>query len=200
MSERRLIVGLGNPGVKYENTRHNIGWMVVEAIASRFEVELRPESKFRSLLGSFRDGAGREWLLCLPTTYMNLSGEAVGRLCSFFKIACDHVLVTVDDANLPLGSIRLRGKGSSGGHHGLDSIEKHLATDKFARQKLGIGRPSQDVRDIKDFVLSKFAAADQSQLDRVITAAADQIECWSMEGLVSAMNQFNGGVDERLSN
>jgi len=125
---------------------------------------------------------------------MNASGESVGPLMRFFRIAETELVVVVDDADLPLGTLRLRPGGSSGGHHGLESIEAHLGTKRFARLRVGIGRTDPGVREITDHVLSHFRAVDEAVLEKVLDRASDQLECWAADGLEAAMNQFNGSV------
>ena len=138
--------------------------------------------------------SGKRALLCEPQTFMNLSGETVGALISFYQLPLKQVLVAVDDADLPLGEIRLRKSGSSGGHHGLESIEQHLATREFARLRIGIGR-KDGAREITNFVLGKFDLAENAVLEKVLVRASDQVECWLDNGIEKAMNQFNGVVD-----
>jgi PTH1 family peptidyl-tRNA hydrolase len=125
---------------------------------------------------------------------MNSSGEAVGPLMDFHKIPAERLLVAVDDADLPFGEIRLRARGSSGGHHGLESIEQHLGTRDFPRQRLGIGRESGDVREITGYVLAPFRAGEQKLLEKVLQKACEQIECWLASGIGPAMNRFNGVI------
>ena len=133
-------------------------------------------------------------ILCKPQTYMNLSGEAVGKLAEFYKIAPQKILVMVDDADLPFGQIRLRKSGSSGGHHGLDSIQQHLGTQEFPRLRIGIGR-KDGAREITDYVLGRFSSAEMELAEKVLTVAGNQAECWLNAGIQKAMSQFNGAVD-----
>ena len=125
---------------------------------------------------------------------MNSSGETVGALVGFHKLALARLLVVVDDADLPLGEIRLRPSGSSGGHHGLESIEQHLGSREYARQRIGIGRGEHNVREIADHVLSPFRAGERKLLEKVLQKACEQIECWFSAGVTQAMNRFNGAV------
>lgn len=188
-----LIVGLGNPGREYVRTRHNAGFLVVETLAARWRADWTAERKFQSRMArTERDG--RTVLLCEPQTYMNLSGEAVGALLDFYQLPIARLLVVVDDADLPLGEVRLRAGGSSGGHHGLESVEQHLATREYARLRVGIGRRDGG-REITDHVLSRFGAEETVVMDKVLARAADQTECWLADGIEKAMNQFNGVVD-----
>jgi PTH1 family peptidyl-tRNA hydrolase len=193
MENSYLIVGLGNPGREYERTRHNAGFMVVEELARRWRAGWTLEKKFTSRLArAERDG--KKVLLCQPQTFMNCSGEAVGALVSYQKVPVNQVLAVVDDADLPFGQIRLRPSGSSGGHHGLESIESHVGTREYARQRIGIGREDQAVREITGHVLSQFRREEQVLLEKVLQKACEQIECWLAVGITQAMNQFNGVV------
>ena len=183
-------MGLGNPGAEYTRTRHNAGFLLVRRLAQRWGGLWGYEKKFSARVARVeRDRTAV--LLCEPQTYMNSSGEAVGPLAAFYRIPPGRLLVAVDDADLPLGEVRLRAGGSSGGHHGLESIERHLGTRDFARQRLGIGRGA-GAREITDYVLGRFSPAETAVMDRVITVAGDQAECWLSAGIHKAMNQFNG--------
>src|ERR1017187_9460628 len=193
MESCHLIVGLGNPGAEYAKTRHNAGFLLVEKLAASWKADWKNERKFGARIARVEQD-GRRLLLCQPETFMNLSGEAVGALKNFYQLPLDRLLVAVDDADLPLGEIRLRASGSSGGHHGLESIEQHLATRGFARLRIGIGR-ADGAREITDYVLGKFDSAGNELLGKVLERAADQIECWLDAGIEKAMSQFNGVVD-----
>ena len=193
MENEYLIVGLGNPGREYARTRHNAGFMVLDRIAASWKASWTSERKFEARIARVgRDG--RNILLCEPQTYMNLSGEAVGGIASYRKIPAARLLVTVDDADLPFGEIRLRPGGSSGGHHGLESIEQHLGTRDYARQRIGIGRDNPGVRQIAGHVLSQFRPDEQELLEKVLQKACEQIECWLDAGVTQAMNRFNGKI------
>ena len=194
MENEYLIVGLGNPGREYERTRHNAGFMVVERLASLWKVEWSLEKKFSARLAKVDRDGKRLWL-CQPQTYMNLSGKSVGAMLGFRKIAATRLLVVVDDADLPFGGIRIRPGGSSGGHHGLESIEQHLGTREYARQRIGIGRQDQSVRQITAHVLDQFSPAELDLLERILQKACQQVECWFGFGVAKAMNQFNGMVN-----
>ena len=138
--------------------------------------------------------AGKRVLLCEPQSFMNLSGEAVGPITQFYRVTPDRLLVVVDDADLPLGSVRLRPSGSSGGHHGLDSIEAHLSTRQYARLRLGIGRRDPRGRQIADHVLGRFREDEADVFGKVVAHAADAAKCWVADGVGVAMNRFNGVV------
>ncbi len=194
MESLRLVVGLGNPGAEYARTRHNAGFLVVEELASRASAQWNFEKKFDARVARSERG-GKKLLLAEPQTFMNASGEAVGVLTNFYRVPIAGLLVVVDDADLPFGEIRMRPKGSSGGHHGLESIETHLGTREFARLKVGIGRTVDGRREITNYVLGKFSAAETKLLEKVLKRAADQVECWANEGAEKAMNRFNGVID-----
>src|SRR5262249_39702377 len=136
----------------------------------------------------------RQVLLCEPQTYMNSSGEAVRAVIDFYRVPTDRLMVAVDDADLPLGQIRLRPSGSSGGHHRLESIEQHLATQNYARLRLGIGR-QPGARQIAGYVLGRFDSTEAALFDKVLNVAADQIQCWLDAGIHKAMSQFNGAIE-----
>jgi len=188
-----LIVGLGNPGREYARTRHNAGFLLVELLAQRWRTDWTLDKKFQSRIARVEVG-GKQTLLCQPQTYMNVSGEAVGALANFYRLPLNQLLVAVDDADLPLGEIRLRPNGSSGGHHGLESVEQHLATREYSRLRIGIGRRGS-VREITGHVLGKFAAEEAALFEKVLAKAADQAECWLADGIEKAMNRFNGVAD-----
>jgi peptidyl-tRNA hydrolase, PTH1 family len=167
--------------------------MVLDQLAGRWKAEWSVEKRFAARLAKAeRDGLSA-WL-CEPETFMNASGEAVGALATYYRIAVAGVLVVVDDADLPLGELRLRPRGSSGGHHGLESIEQHLGTQEFARLRVGIGRDDPASREITGHVLSEFNRAESELMEKVLVRACDQIECWLREGILQAMNRFNGSV------
>jgi PTH1 family peptidyl-tRNA hydrolase len=188
-----LIVGLGNPGTEYAPTRHNAGFLLVEKLAADWKTDWTNERKFAARIARAGRGGGKI-LLCEPQTFMNLSGETVGELVKFYQLPLKQILVAVDDADLPLGEIRLRAGGSSGGHHGLESIEQHLASREFARLRIGIGR-QDGVREITGHVLGKFDSTESGLLEKVLDRASSQIETWLDLGIDKAMNQFNGVAD-----
>ena len=193
MESVHLIVGLGNPGAEYAKTRHNAGFLLVERLAAKWKTDWSNERKFTARMAK-TDRSGKRVLLCQPQTFMNLSGETVGALADFYQLPLKRILVAVDDADLPFGEIRLRTSGSSGGHHGLESIEQHVASREFARLRIGIGR-KDGAREITNFVLGRFETAESAVLEKVLVRASDQVECWLDGGIEKAMNQFNGVVD-----
>jgi len=195
MEPLHLIVGLGNPGAEYAQTRHNAGFLLLEKLATKWRCDWADERKFAARIVK-TEREGRKVLLCQPQTFMNLSGETVGALVNFYQLPLGRLLVAVDDADLPLGEIRLRAGGSSGGHHGLESIEQHLASREFARLRIGIGR-QDGAREITNFVLGKFDRAGTGVLEKVLDRAANQVETWLAAGIEKAMSQFNGVVDSK---
>ena len=193
MESLHLIVGLGNPGAEYAKTRHNAGFLLVEKLAVRWRVDWKSERKFNARMAR-AEHRGHRILLCQPQTFMNASGETVGAVVGFYRLPRTRILVAVDDADLPLGELRLRADGSSGGHHGLESIEQHLGAREFARLRLGIGR-QDGAREITDYVLSRFDRVEAALMEKVLDRASSQAECWLNDGIQKAMNQFNGVVD-----
>jgi PTH1 family peptidyl-tRNA hydrolase len=193
MEDIFLIVGLGNPGAEYVETRHNAGFLLVEKLAAQWKCEWTKERKFRARVAkTVRNG--KRIMLCEPQTFMNLSGETVGAVRNFYQLPLVQLMVVADDADLPLGTVRLRGSGSSGGHHGLESIEQHLGSREFARLKIGIGR-KDDLREITGHVLGRFDSAENELLKKVLDRAAGQVEAWLDAGIEKAM-QWNGNVEE----
>ena len=189
-----LIVGLGNPGAEYARTRHNAGFLLVEKLAAMWKSDWANERKFTARMAK-AERNGKRVLLCEPQTFMNLSGESVGAVKDFYQLPAGQVMVAVDDADLPFGEIRLRPGGSSGGHHGLESIEQHLGSREFARLRIGIGR-KDSARQITNYVLGKFEAAETDLLEKILSRAAGQVDCWLTEGLPKAMSLFNGKIEE----
>ena len=185
-----LLVGLGNPGDKYEGTRHNVGFAAIDQLAEELKVPVQ-KLKHRALTQSVELG-GAKVLLMKPITYMNLSGEAVGEAARFYKVPADHVLVISDDVSLPVGKLRVRRGGSAGGHNGLKSIIQHLGTDQFPRVKIGVGQKPHPDYDMADWVLGKFAGEDLKTISQAIERAGKAAECCIAHGPDQAMNQFNG--------
>lgn len=181
-----IVAFLGNPGPKYENTRHNAGFMAAAAAERLFNVKI---NRLRHhALTARAEIAGHGVLLMEPQTYMNLSGEAVGEAVRFYKVSPEHVIVVSDEMALPPGSVRIRQGGSAGGHNGLKSIIAHLGTDRFPRIRLGIGEPEHDP---VDWVLGRFQGADASALASACENAARAIECYIGEGPDRAMSKYN---------
>jgi peptidyl-tRNA hydrolase, PTH1 family len=193
MENLYLIVGLGNPGADYARTRHNAGFLVAERLAERWRAGWNYEKKFNARLARAERGSQRV-LLCEPQTYMNASGEAVGSVAAYYQVPLARLVIVVDDADLPVGEIRLRPGGSSGGHHGLESVEQHLGTRDYARLRIGIGRQA-GAREITGYVLGRFSSTEAALMDKVLIVASDQVETWLDAGIQKAMSQFNGVVD-----
>ena len=194
MEGLHVIVGLGNPGAEYAKTRHNAGFMFVELLAKRWRADWSATKKFQSRLAKAERDNGRA-VLCEPQTFMNASGEAVGALVKYYQLPIKNLVVAMDDADLPLGEIRLRPGGSSGGHHGLESIEQHLGSREYTRLRIGIGR-KDGAREITGHVLGRLSAIELAVMEKVLARAADQVECWLAHGLQKAMSQFNGVLED----
>ena len=183
-----LIVGLGNPGQKYEHTRHNMGFLTVELLAEKTGVKLN-KVKFKAAY-NIMNFAGCKCLVMKPQTYMNLSGEAVREAVQFYKIPADHVLVIYDDISLPVGKLRVRPTGSAGGHNGIKNIIAHLGTQDFPRVKIGVGAPGAD-GDMVDWVIGAPSQAERKVLMESFEKAIQAAECIIEQGCQQAMNKFN---------
>ncbi len=184
-----LIVFLGNPGPKYECTRHNAGFMTADAMAKKLGVSIN-KLRFKALTAS-ADIGGEKVLLMKPQTFMNLSGEAVGEAARFYKVPPEHVIVVSDEVSLPLGKLRVRPKGSAGGHNGLKSIIAHLGSDAFPRIRLGVGAPPHPDYDMADWVLSVFRNQDLEDMLSASDRAAEAVITYITDGPERAMNKFN---------
>ncbi len=184
----KLIAGLGNPGGRYRGTRHNVGFEVVDLVARRHGLSLSPWRDVAEV-AEWRRPEGRLWLM-KPTTFMNLSGEAVSALVAFYKLELADVFIVCDDVNLPVGQLRVRPSGSSGGNNGLKSVAASLGTEEFARLRIGVGR-GDPARDLADHVLSRFAPEEIPGCDEAVTRAADAVELWIDAGTARVMNAFN---------
>jgi PTH1 family peptidyl-tRNA hydrolase len=183
----KLIVGLGNPGRKYANNRHNVGFQCLDRLAEAWGLSFS-RRKHKALLAQ-GETAGLKVILAKPQTFMNLSGEAVERLARFYKVPPKDILVIYDDLDLPVGKIRLRPEGGSGGHKGMKSIIEHLGTNGFCRLRVGIGRPPHG--DPVDYVLGDFAPDERIAIDEARERAVSAVELWLAEGIVVAMNKYN---------
>jgi peptidyl-tRNA hydrolase, PTH1 family len=196
----KAIVGLGNPGTKYRGTRHNVGFAVVEEVAGRAGVDFL-SAPARALVARWRGPEGIVTLLAKPLTFMNESGPAVAELVRYYRIEPSDLLIVVDEAQLPLGKLRARARGSAGGHNGLKSVIAHLG-EEFSRLRVGIGRgpDGSDAatgrtprRDLAGHVLSRFDGAEEPEVDRMVQRAADAAETFITSGIAAVMNGFNGG-------
>ncbi len=185
-----ILVFLGNPGDQYENTRHNVGFLTADALGERLNKPIQ-RLKFRALTNAAEYGGCRV-LLMKPTTYMNLSGEAVRQAVQFYKLPPERVLVVCDDVSLPVGKLRLRKSGSAGGHNGLRSIIGQLHSDQFPRLKIGVGQKPHPDYDLADWVLGKFSKEDRRVIDAAVERALDAIECALSQGIDKAMSRYNG--------
>jgi len=189
----KLVVGLGNPGKEYERTRHNVGWMVLDKLCKELGCSFSRQ-KFDGLFAEYYTGDGRKVFFLKPLTFMNRSGESVGKFVRFYKLQPQEVLVVYDDLDLPVGKLRLRLKGSSGGHRGVLSVEGALGTQNFPRLRVGIGRPERK-EEVVDYVLSPFGEEELEVVERAISKAADCVKSIVESGEINnkIMNRCNGG-------
>ena len=184
-----LVVGLGNLGDKYEHTRHNVGFDVLDAVADKLDIPVQ-RLKYKALTNTAELG-GEKVLLMKPTTFMNLSGEAVEQAASFYQIPPEHIIVISDEVALPPGKLRIRASGSAGGHNGLKNIIAHLHSDQFPRIRVGVGQKPHPDYDMADWVLGKPQGEDRKAIDEAIGRAAKAISVLIQDGPQKAMNQFN---------
>ncbi|MEM7454694.1 MAG: aminoacyl-tRNA hydrolase [Planctomycetota bacterium] len=189
----KLVVGLGNPGTKYNGTRHNVGFDVIAELAKRYDVG-RPKGKFNAELAEVFIGGEKTVLMC-PLTFMNLSGRSVGDAVDFYKLPLEDLLIICDDLNLPVARLRIRPSGSAGGQNGLDDIIRRLGTKEFSRLRIGIDRPPSG-RGTSGYVLGRFPEEDAARIQTSISRAADAVECWVKDGLQLAMSRFNPDPEE----
>ena len=185
----KLIVGLGNIGKEYETTRHNIGFMVADAIAKKHEVSFNKEER-DAMVAEFRVG-GEKILIIKPTTFMNDSGVAVVQFARFYNIAPEDIVIIHDDMDLPVGFLRIRPNGSSGGHNGIKSVQSHLGTDGFVRFRVGIGHPVHEHKVVLDYVLTKFNQEEQKIMTNTIDNVANAADAWITDELEKVMNKYN---------
>jgi len=186
----KLIVGLGNPGRIYKDSRHNIGFSVINALSIKYKILLKKESGVFSLSGKGKIQS-QHFLLALPLTFMNLSGIAVSALLKKYKLDLQDLLVVCDDLDLGFGAIKIRPCGSSGGHHGLKSIIGSLGSQEFCRLRIGIGRPLQDNTDTADYVLSPFHKKEKGQIGEIIEKGCEYCRVWVTKGIIESMTIFN---------
>ena len=191
----KVVVGLGNPGSEYERTPHNMGFLVVECLAERLGCRLKMTSRFEARVGTALHG-GEELILVQPQTFMNVSGRSVGAVLNYRKVSPADLMVVTDDADIPLGTLRLRKKGGTGGHRGLASIGQVLGTTDYERVRVGIGRGA-GADDLVDHVLSAFGREDWTTAQKAIEMAADAVLCVVEKGMDIAMNRFNTRADDK---
>jgi len=192
----RVVFGLGNPGSQYADTRHNIGWRVIETLVARWQAVTGPDQATHRWWKA--EHGGRTVALVEPLTYMNLSGDAVAAVRDGPGLDPGSMLVVLDDVYLPLGTLRLRAHGSSGGHRGLESIEAALGSTDYPRLRIGVGA-AESSGQLRDHVLETFGPEEQETARAVIESAADAVECWVGDGIVAAMNRFNRRVQKEAS-
>lgn len=184
-----IVVFLGNPGLKYNGTRHNAGFMAADAMEKKLGVRIN-KMRFKALTQTVDIGSHKV-LLMKPQTYMNLSGDAIAQAAKFYKVPPERVIVVSDETALPIGKLRIRRGGSAGGHNGLKSIIARLGTDQFPRIRLGVGAPPHPDYDMADWVLAAFKGQDAADMEAVAEKAACAIACYITEGADKAMNKFN---------
>lgn len=184
----KIIIGLGNPGREYAGTRHNIGFDAVTAISDKYNIRLDTK-KFKGLMGQ---GCieGEKVILVQPQTFMNLSGECVREVADFYKLKPEDIIVICDDISFDVGRMRVRPKGSAGGHNGLKNIILHLGTEEFARIRIGVGE-KPDGWDLADHVLARFPKETEPQIREILKKAVEAVECWISDGIDKTMNRFN---------
>jgi len=187
MAEIKIIVGLGNPGNKYDQTRHNIGFNVINVLADSLKIKVK-KKKFGALFGQ-ENLSDKNLILLKPQSYMNLSGQTVATAVGFYKIPLKNLLVILDDMALDVGTIRIRAKGSAGGHNGLADVIEKLGSKQFCRLRIGIGQSSNE--NAIDFVLDKPTKEQKQLLDKAINLACQAVTCWLQQGIDEAMNRFN---------
>lgn len=184
-----IVAFLGNPGLKYNGTRHNAGFMAADAMEKKLGVSIN-KMRFKALTQTV-DISGKKVLLMKPQTFMNLSGDAIVQAANFYKVPPERVIVVSDETALPIGKLRIRRGGSAGGHNGLKSVIARLGTDQFPRIRLGVGDKPHPDYDMADWVLSAFKGQDAADMELVAKKAADAVECYITEGADRAMNKFN---------
>ncbi|MFA7172919.1 MAG: aminoacyl-tRNA hydrolase [Kiritimatiellia bacterium] len=185
----KVVAGLGNPGIKYDNTPHNIGFEVINRLAEKLNAGWTSSRSFRAYIAK-TTCLGSQLMLVKPQTFMNLSGTSLAKILRYFRCAPSDLVVVLDDADLPLGRLRVRGQGGAGGHRGLISIIESLGTDDFARVRLGVGRETD--RNLVDHVLNKFSTDSNDMVARSVQTAADAVICLIENDLNESMNRYNG--------
>jgi PTH1 family peptidyl-tRNA hydrolase len=193
--EKFLIVGLGNPGNQYKNSRHNVGFHIVRLFAKKHGMEFKHASQ---LPGDLAEGGvhHKKVLALLPTTFMNVSGEALRRCLDDFRVPLTHLIVVCDDVALPIGALRMRSQGSCGGHNGLRSIETHVRTQYYARLRVGVGSPGQEI--LADYVLGRFSEEESRVIAGIEEKAIAVLEVWIMAGIAQAMQATNSAKNDSM--
>lgn len=189
-----LIAGLGNPGKQYEMTRHNIGFEVIDYISKEYDIKVN-KIKHKALIG---EGflQGEKVILAKPQTYMNLSGESIREICEYYKLDVDQIIIIYDDISIPSGSVRIRGKGSAGGHNGIKSIIYLLESDKFMRIRIGVGAPKHADHDLKDYVLGRFGKEEADDIISAVKLCPDALVEMMKNGASSAAGKYNRTIKE----
>ena len=188
----KVVVGLGNPGKRYDGTRHNVGFAVIDSLAESPRAG-RFQSRFQAQVCELMEDTGK-LLLVKPETFMNLSGRCVRSALDFYQLSLTDLLVVCDDINLPLGKLRVRAKGTHGGHNGLRDIQNHLGTTEYARLRIGVDAPRDDAID---HVLGRFSAAERKVIEDAVVLAAQAVFVWANRGVEACMNQYNGSKDQK---
>jgi PTH1 family peptidyl-tRNA hydrolase len=188
----KVVVGLGNPGKRYDGTRHNVGFAVVDSLASGLRAG-RFQSRFQAQVCELTEDADKI-LLVKPETFMNLSGRCVRQVMDSYQLPLTDLLVVCDDINLPLGKLRVRGKGTHGGHNGLRDIQNHLGTTEYARLRLGVDAPREEAIE---HVLGRFSPAEKAVIEDAVVLAAQAVLVWASRGVEACMNQYNGPKDQK---
>lgn len=183
-----IVIGLGNPGKDYANTRHNAGFDTIDILSDRYGIDIN-KIKFKAVFGEGRIGS-KKVILLKPQTFMNNSGISVREVVDFYKVPVENIIVVVDDIDIDFATVRVKGKGSGGSHNGLKSIIQHIQTDKFPRVKIGVGKKHPN-QNLADFVLSRFSKEEQADIDIAYINAADAVETIIKEEINEAMNKFN---------
>ncbi len=188
-----VFIGLGNPGKEYQMTRHNMGFLVIESFSKLHGILLRKDKSLSAKVGK---GIVKDQIvhLVMPLTYMNLSGQAVRKYLNYFKLTANDIVVVADDVAIPFGELRLRSKGSAGGHNGLKSVEQHLGSSQYARLRMGIGRKLHPKEELKDFVLDSFNRQEFDNLPSILDKGAEALELLLIKSLANVMNVVNSKV------
>jgi PTH1 family peptidyl-tRNA hydrolase len=188
----KVVVGLGNPGGKYDSTRHNVGFAVVDGLAEAPGAG-RFQSRFQAKVAELNEG-GQKVLLVKPETFMNLSGHCVRQFMDYYQVPLEGLLVVCDDINLPLGKLRVRARGTHGGHNGLRNIQEHLGTTEYARLRIGVDAPRDDA---VDHVLGRFKSAERRVIEDAISLAVQAVAVWISQGVEACMNRFNADPEAK---